>query len=504
MRLHAFSFHTVNSLIDLPNQLIFRYQLKKVLEWKAKGVSGPFPIPIFGNTYNYLWLHNHLYDYFCFRKYGSMFFDFNGPGGSNLNLADPALVKEVLVQRFPSFSDKIHVAYNVPYVRQSLIFIHGPQWKRVRSLTTPIFTSARLRTMWNQMKMPIRQAHDSLNRAISANGHSDRRGRVEIKQQTMFFAVDVIGSLVFSMKIDSSNRPNDPFFTNVFDLANFRDSSGFLLFMLPEKLYRLLKVSFVRPEAANYFVNFSLKLIQERRRNPDVQYNDFLHHLLNFVNDPSETNCNSIEKGMTLEEAVGQCLFFFMAGVETSATAIVFTLYLLAKHPEAQEKLYQALCEAHPTDDIPYDQLNACKLLESALIESLRMYPPVTKLFRTTVEPVQLSNGIRLSKGQTVTIPLYAMHHDPKLFSNPFQFQIDRFIDCDPELAKSCVLAFSSGPMNCLGQRFAYLQIKNYLISVLKQFRFSLCPNGESEPKLRRMRFVSQVDELPLIVQKRC
>ena len=107
--------------------------------------------------------------------------------------------------------------------------------------------------------------------------------------------------------------------------------------------------------------------------------------------------------------------------------------------------------------------------------ETLRMYPPGTRLERVANNDYEYE-GIKIKKGQIITVPIYVLHHDPDLYPNPEEFDPERFNDENKKLRDGIAfMAFGAGPRNCIGMRFALIEVKFLLATILSKFRFSTC-----------------------------
>jgi cytochrome P450 family 4 len=108
------------------------------------------------------------------------------------------------------------------------------------------------------------------------------------------------------------------------------------------------------------------------------------------------------------------------------------------------------------------------KYLEQVIKETLRLYPSVPFYGRKTNEAVEF-NGSTIPEGVTITIFAYAIHRDPKYFEDPEQFNPSRFEKFDGKLPY-CFIPFSAGPRNCIGQKFAMLEMKSTLSKIIRKF----------------------------------
>lgn len=126
-------------------------------------------------------------------------------------------------------------------------------------------------------------------------------------------------------------------------------------------------------------------------------------------------------------------------------------------------------------NEVNYDSIVEMKYMEMVIDETLRMYPPGTRLDRVASNDYEYE-GIKIKKGQIITVPIYALHHDPDLYPNPEEFDPERFNDENKKLRESVAfLPFGAGPRNCVGMRFAVVEIKLLLATILSKYRFSTC-----------------------------
>ena len=113
--------------------------------------------------------------------------------------------------------------------------------------------------------------------------------------------------------------------------------------------------------------------------------------------------------------------------------------------------------------------------MEMVIDETLRMYPPATRLERVANNDYEFE-GIKIKKGQVIAVSIYAMHHDPTIYPNPDQFDPNRFSEENKKTRDSAsYLPFGAGPRNCIGMRFAVIEMKLLLASILSKYRFLTC-----------------------------
>uniref|UniRef100_A0A914DS23 Cytochrome P450 n=1 Tax=Acrobeloides nanus TaxID=290746 RepID=A0A914DS23_9BILA len=149
------------------------------------------------------------------------------------------------------------------------------------------------------------------------------------------------------------------------------------------------------------------------------------------------------------------------------------TLYILAKHPEIQTKLREEIFHVcGDKEELDYEDLRGCHYMYQIICETLRMYPPAVRTNREADSELVI-NGIHIPKGCQIAVPIYLIHYDDKYYPNPQKFDPDRWLP--EEKAKRDPLTwlpFGYGPRNCLGLRFAELQIMMGLAHIIRKFEF--------------------------------
>ncbi|XP_041973294.1 cytochrome P450 4C1-like [Aricia agestis] len=163
---------------------------------------------------------------------------------------------------------------------------------------------------------------------------------------------------------------------------------------------------------------------------------------------------------------------FMFAGHETTAACLIYTLLLLAIHPDVQNKVIEEVdyIFGKDTRDATLEDLSAMKYLDLVIKESMRLYPPVNFIMRQTTQPCKLSN-FDIPANTMCAIHIYDLHRDEKIYPEPDKFRPERFL---PENSAGrhnfAFIPFSAGPRNCIGQKFAMMEMKSLLSSIFRRF----------------------------------
>ena len=171
---------------------------------------------------------------------------------------------------------------------------------------------------------------------------------------------------------------------------------------------------------------------------------------------------------LTEEELLGHVGVIFVAGHETSATALTWTLFLLAQHPDVAADLLDELDSVLHGEAPTIEQLSQLPLLERVVKESMRVLSPVPWNGRVTSQPADLG-GYTLPAGTEVFVSIYQTHHMPDLYPRPEQFDPRRWERINPTVFE--YNPFSAGPRMCIGATFAMLEIRLVLAMLLQRYR---------------------------------
>ncbi|GFR06746.1 cytochrome P450 3A5, partial [Trichonephila clavata] len=447
-------------------------------------------------------------------------FEFSTP---TVTVADPDILRDIFVKDFHIFPFRRDLKTGDPLGDKSVASLSGEDWKRIRTIITPAFTSKRMR----QMGSIINECSETVLEVCEK--HCERDEPVDCKRVFGTFTMDVIASSAFGTKIDSHNDPDNEFVSRV--RKAFLDVT-FLKMMLaltiPWWVFKLLPFieNPMKMDRDDFFRNVTRSVIKQRKET-GRRYNDFLQILMDCADENAQSlNQEAFEdetdrfgsitnsalsptakyKKLSEIEILSQCVLFFMVGYETTATVLTFVAYCLATNPEWQEKLIKEVDEAFERHtDMSYDAVRDMKILDAVVSETLRKHPPLLVAERTAVEDYVLGDtGITAEKGMRVIIPIYTMHYDPDFFHDPETFNPERFMDWyEPKHPQYAYLPFGAGPRNCLGMRFALLEIKLCITNILRHFRIKPLPTTKVPLENKKSVFFLTVSELPLKFEKR-
>ena len=259
----------------------------------------------------------------------------------------------------------------------------------------------------------------------------------------------------------------------------------------------MLNICMFPKDSIEFFKKFVDRMKESRLDSKQKHRVDFLQLMMNSHNNSKDKVSH---KALSDMEITAQSIIFIFAGYETTSSTLSFTLYCLATHPDIQKKLQAEIDKALPNKATPTcDTVMEMEYLDMVLNETLRLYPIVTRLERVCKKDVEL-NGVYIPKGSMVMIPSYALHHDPQHWPDPEEFQPERFSkenkgSIDPYV----YLPFGIGPRNCIGMRFALMNMKLAVTKVLQNFSFQPCQETQIPLKLSRQGILQP--EKPIVLK---
>ncbi|XP_067115178.1 cytochrome P450 3A40-like [Osmerus mordax] len=438
--------------------------------FKKLGIPGPRPLPFIGTMLAYKKGFIN-FDEECFKKYGKLWGIFDGRQAV-MCIMDTAMIKTILIKEcYSHFTNRRNFHLNGA-LYDAVSVAEDDQWKRIRSVLSPSFTSGRLKEMFGIMKQ------HSANLVSSMKKKVDKDEAVELKEFFGPYSMDVVTSTAFSVDIDSLNNPSDPFVTNIkkmlkFDLFN----PLFLLvaiFPFTGPLLEKMEFSFFPASVTDFFYASLQKIKSSRQASTGRQGRvDFLQLMIDSQKGDSKEEKQ--HKGLSDHEILSQAMIFIFAGYETTSSSLTFLAYNLATHPEVQARLQDELDATFPNQaEVQYEALMQMEYLDSVINESLRLYPIAPRLERVAKTTVEI-NGVTIPKDMVVMVPTWCLHRDPELWPEPLQFRPERFSKENKEsIDPYTYMPFGAGPRICIGNRFALVMMKLALVETLQKYSFTV------------------------------
>lgn len=331
-----------------------------------------------------------------------------------------------------------------------LIVSDGEVWRRSRTMIQPAFSRQNVHRLLTVMVecCDRRAAHWA---DLVARGEN-----VNITAETSDFALELILISIFG------NDYQDRILTqgeNPFAFLS-RDSTRDLSVVLKVRKLRELLMS----------------IIEGRRGDQGEEQFDFLSMYLAAVD----------KKGQSFSDAelLDELMTLIVAGFETSANTLNWVWYLIAKHPDVEERLLQEARQVLPgVSAVSADSINSMQYTQQTLEEALRLYPPVWLFTRRAHDEDQLDD-YDVPPGTDIYLSPFILHRTERYWPDPNNFDPERFARTDKASRDRPYFPFSLGPRRCLGEYFSFLEMKVHLGLLLPRFRLRLLDDKEPELEL--------------------
>lgn len=350
-----------------------------------------------------------------------------------------------------------------PAIGESLFIAEGAHWHWQRRAAAPVFSLRNVQNLAPIMSAAAERASERLDAAVgrAANLHE------EMVAATFEVISDVTFSGGESFDREAVHRAIDAYISETAKVSLF-DILGVPGWV--PRLSRLFSTSAMRE-----MKRVADAAIEARRAAGPHEVPDLLDLLIE-ADDPASG------RQMTTPEMRDNLLTFIVAGHETTALALSWSLYLLAFDPaqqararaEAQGVLQGRAARAEDVENLPF--------VRQVIDETLRLYPPAAMLSRSALKADTLC-GREVRPGDTVMLPIYALHRNHLLWDDPHAFDPARFADLKA-IDRYAYLPFGAGPRICIGASFAIQEAVIILATLVSRFRFTRIPGKEPKPVL--------------------
>ncbi|XP_044750511.1 cytochrome P450 6k1-like [Coccinella septempunctata] len=442
--------------------LVHLYISRNFDYWRKRNVPFIKPSPFVGNLMDVI-LHKYDMAGFFEKIYNDMdvpffgIFLFSKPA---LIIKDVNLMKHILVKDFDHFVDRVMYASEHDPATAHMLFIEkGDKWKTIRAKMSPYFSPSKVKTMFSAMD----------NLAISMCNHivANKLVNLDVKDISSKFSVDLIAKCVFGIESKSLEIENGEFLMiaqKIFDtrlITSFR----YLCYFFFHSFVRIFKIKLFDPEVLNFLRTVFWECIRIREEDK-IEGNDLMDIIVELRKNKEFCERTKFEG----DAVIAQALIFFVAGFETTASTIAFTLYSLCLNPDIQRKLRKDIKDTIEKHDgkLTIESVGEMSYLDMVMKETMRKYSPVPIIDRVCTRDYKIpSTDVIIEKGVVILLPVSGIQNDPRNFKEPEEYIPERFESYKEDIS---YLSFGHGPRACIGRRFGLLATKLAIIRVLREF----------------------------------
>ncbi|MDV2856263.1 cytochrome P450 [Oceanimonas sp. CAM02] len=424
-------------------------------------------------TKRHSWL-DALYE----RSYGMKMGEYKLPGLTLYMVNQPELVRNVMVQNMANFPKNQMLGDILePLLGESIFTTNGEQWQKQRDMLDPAFKHARVQQVFGLMQ---NAAQDMLARLKNHQPGQD------IDPEMTFVTADIIFRTIMSAKLNEAqaNRILEAF-------VRFQAESPKLalkkMFRLPGFMQRGASER-QRMAAAKEIRGTIEDIIRPRYEQAEAaragcpNARAELENQQDILSSLLLTTDQTTGQPFNFNEIVDQISMLFLAGHETTASSLTWSLYLLALHPQVQQDAYEEVARVLAEQPMSVAAIRKMVLVRDVFREALRLYPPVGFLSRECAHATEMRDK-QMKAGSTVMVSPWLIHRHKDYWHNPHSFDPYRFTskELKTPLSKS-YLPFGAGPRVCIGAAFAQQESSLILASILQHYHISMPPGFEPQP----------------------
>ncbi|GIY12615.1 cytochrome P450 4V2 [Caerostris darwini] len=362
--------------------------------------------------------------------------------------------------------------------RQLKHFSPAAKWRHRRKLLTPTFHFTILEDF-----IPVFQEQSSV--LVSKLQDITREPWVDIVPLVTSCTLDILCQTAMGVSINAQKGENNEYVKAVHKIAYAAMYRTFRPWLYFDFLFYLTKAGKHFKTNIRRVHGFTQKVITERKM--DTRRSN--------QSDQQQQNSNSeapkrrrkaflellleqhlVDPSFTEEDVKYEVETFMFAGHDTTAMTLSWTLYCLGVHPEVQKIAFEEINDIFsddPNRNVTREDLTRMKYMECVIKESLRLYPVVPFFTRECTEQFEVL-GHKVYPGSICFIFPLMVHRDPEVFPEPEKFKPERFfLENSKGRHPYAYIPFSAGPRNCIGQKFAMMEVKLVIANILRRFRMT-------------------------------
>jgi cytochrome P450 len=347
-------------------------------------------------------------------------------------VTDPEYARHVLLRNWQNYTRGLHVKRIALLMGRGLIVSEGNFWKRQRQMMQPAFH---------------RRAVDALTGVmVQANTRILKKWQQAAAEGSGIDVTEDVSRMVLEVVLRSLFGADYELVAPHFNLVADVKQRDFAFAHAFQRLGKLIREVIVRRRASGAVAMDMLGMLMHAKD-------------------------RATGEGMSDAQIVNEIMTLVIAGHETTASTLNWAWYLIARHPEVQERLASEIESLLPGDVPPLEDVERFAYVQQVLEETMRLYPALWLMTRKAIGEDDIG-GYFVPRGTEIYVSPYFIQRHPDLWENPERFDPDRFSPGDSEKRRRMMtLPFSVGPRSCIGEYFSRLEMQLHLIMVQKRLR---------------------------------
>jgi hypothetical protein len=385
-----------------------------------------------------------------FEKFGDVFRVKTGRKSPVIFTRNPIIIKHILQKQHKKYhKSPLQTVDLAKYIGKGILTTNGEHWRTHRRMVQPAFHKKKLAGLIYIMKSAIT---NELKR---------------IENNTTQDVFSLMGDLAFQVVAKS-----------LFSRSDIRKRM--------EKLQKITEVNqkMLIKEMRQPYLNWWFKLSGEIKKHLDLSkkgqeiLNDIIEERIASGEEKDDLLdmllAARYEDGspMLRQQLIDEVLILFTAGHETTANALSFTLYLLAKHPEIQEKVFHEVSQLTSDKENLIESLGQLPYTKQCIEEAMRLYPPAYVIDRISIAEDTIE-GLDIPKNTLFLMSVYEIHRHKNYWKDPEAYQPERFDSENKKEYADCYYPFGAGPRMCVGNNFAMYEMILTIREIVRHYRLS-------------------------------
>lgn len=379
----------------------------------------------------------------------------------------PDLVRHVLVdpQRVFPKSDLMVNALE-PLIGDSIFVSSGETWRRQREMLDPALSMMRVNRAFPAMEQGVEACADFLRARAGAPFSLD--------MAMSHLTADVICRTVFSTSLE---HETSQVVFDAFTLFERSVAQVEIRRLIMDKAWTKAPQKDEVLEACRTIRSRLDEMLANHVGEDGERFDDIARNVI-LARDENG-------RGFSREELIDQLGVMFLAGHETSASALTWAFYILANRPDVVARVREEVARVCGAGSIQFDHIKALSFTRNVFRETVRLYPPITFLPRVALQDTRIGER-RVPRGALVIVAPWVLHRHVAYWKEPDVFDPDRFLpERESEMTSGAYIPFGIGPRVCAGAAFAQVEAVLIIADLVRRFDFSLVGDDRVEPAAR-------------------
>ncbi|XP_005186325.3 cytochrome P450 4e2 [Musca domestica] len=455
--------------------IVYKEQFYARKRRKIAHTQGPKMLPFIGNAHqlgktphdilNFMFDNFYKYNHHNFRVWIGYYLNIfvTEPQDVEFILSSSSLIKK---------SDIYEMTFD--WLGDGLLTGSGPKWHKHRKIITPAFHFKILQDFHEVMNKTSNKFMEKLREASKGDNIFDFQNMVN------YFTLDVICDTAMGVSINAMDNPHTEFAKAVEYICANINMRAFHPLKRSKLTYQFFPEYQDYCKAVKTLKDFTFDVIekriklhraQEENKTLDSGHDEFSKPRRAFLDTLLSARVD--DRPFTTQELYEEVSTFIFAGHDTTSSAISFVIYLLSRHLAVQAKVFeeqQRIMGEHMKRDATFQEIADMKYLDMVLKETLRLYPSVPMVGRHTEKEYNM-NGKLIPEDTSLNIFIMSLGYNEHNFPDPYRFDPERFADGTEAHKPFELVPFSAGLRNCIGQKFAQLEIKTVISKIIRNFQ---------------------------------